>query len=202
MKRTGIETLESGVKINWDSHHSAANPSAKRNYQRRIEVTCAKCGKWRQINSCALWEYRQGKKKLCWECHKIKLADRNSTGVIGRHCNQSGYIIRTLASFSDKELEIIRPMLRSPSKGRRKNRTEVLEHRAVMALSLGRPLNQDEVVHHLNGKKSDNRLENLELHRKGSHSKTHIELLQENKQLKERVEELQRELDSVRKYLK
>lgn len=54
---------------------------------------------------------------------------------------------------------------------------ETCLHRHIMEEHLGRKLTYNEVVHHINGNKKDNRLENLTVMSRGEHARLHLETL-------------------------
>lgn len=87
-------------------------------------------------------------KGLC-STHYRRWYRTGDVGVSGRkgfHVNANGYKLITMPEHPN-----------ALSNGM------VPEHRLIMSQALGRPLRRDETVHHRNGIRTDNRIENLEL---------------------------------------
>lgn len=98
-----------------------------------VTSTCEECGK-----PIFIPQQHQLKVRFCSRaCSKYGV--RNPMWVDGKTQTPSGYVMLSL-------------------RGNKK-----LEHRAVMEAALNRPLEPHEQVHHKNGNRSDNRIENLEL---------------------------------------
>jgi DNA-binding Lrp family transcriptional regulator len=69
-----------------------------------------------------------------------------------RQVTSHGYVKLTVTMLPISQAVLAREMTTNQS---------IFEHRLVMALFLGRPLKKTEIVHHLNGVRSDNQIENL-----------------------------------------
>lgn len=96
---------------------------------------CGKCGVERVLQSGLLRRAQKlGDKYACRKCH------------VTRSISSDGYV-----------------KLWQPTSPNARKSGYVMEHVAVMAEHLGRPLLAGETVHHKNGIKTDNRYENLEL---------------------------------------
>ena len=116
-----------------------------------IWTACIGCGRERWVQ--AVWG-KPGRER-CRRCAHWQG---------GRKVRGDGYIELWLDAT-----DFFRPMSRS----RVSWGSYVLEHRLVMARFLGRNLQSWELIHHKNGIKDDNRLENLELTTRGSHTLAH-----------------------------
>jgi hypothetical protein len=118
------------------------------NRLRYIWAACSKCGIPRWVH----FVHGKPRNELCDHCRRWKSN--------GRIITSQGYVAVKLNTN-----DLYYPMIGKDG--------YVLEHRLIMAQSLGKCLEESELVHHKNEVKTDNRRENLELTDRSEHPKIH-----------------------------
>lgn len=115
-----------------------------------VKCVCDNCGK--EFDTYKCYEKRNRKHRFCSKACESEFRNYNnsiSQWRGGRVSPSTGY---KYIMYCGKEIE---------------------EHRLVMMRHLGRELNKNEVVHHINGNKLDNRIENLQVMTRSEHQRLH-----------------------------
>lgn len=153
-----------------------------------IESICVHCGESYKTRSD---DYKRkyetnNQKKLCPACSSL-----NFNGYI----ETKGYVVKYWRTYPKEYWELLKKMCKSNG--------QIKDHRAIMAMYLNRPLSENEIVHHKNGVKTDNRVENLEIIAASEHQVFHMtELANANKKLQEENKKLREEMKCLYEKLK
>lgn len=169
VRSTGIYKFSTGSIV----YLGSVDPNNKS----RFLVECGMCHATRYVQiSKHMLEHSTGYCRHCAEIAKNKGGKNHPGWKGGVLTDKDGYVCISSTLLSEDDLRIVEPMIN--------NAGYIREHRLVVARSMGRPLSSSEIVHHINGIKDDNRLENLSLKNRSSHSQSHAETIAELTRLK------------------
>lgn len=176
VKEPVIKTIK-GITGLFYNYRDKANAS-----RWKIEIECPECGEMYWLKEPSI---RTGKTRMCYKCaiSRLKAKGKDHLGYKnGKTKKPSGYVYLLL----DEDDEFL---CMSTTTG-----NYVAEHRYVVAKKIGRPLKTSEHIHHLNGIKDDNRIENLKL----VNGEEHMIITQ----LEQRVKRLEKENKRLKNKLK
>jgi hypothetical protein len=123
-----------------------------------IKVQCPNCKEYRWVQE--RYFNKENFSSWCCACQAGKKGSDSHNWHGGKRHSVKGYIKIYVTPDS-------------PFASMRHPDGSILEHRLMMAKHLGRPLKPEEIVHHKNGIKSDNRLDNLEINTLSTHMSFH-----------------------------
>jgi len=174
--KTAVQPVEFVCQVCGTAFHK--NPGELRSYRRQWGKDPLYCSR-----ACGGIGRRRNEGKPCVVCGKpvpVKWVDSSSPNRTARTVGGRNSICspECRSIFKRRELERLKPLeqrtvSRTPGRNgyvrlifprtAESDSYEIFEHRHVMEQHIGRPLHREETVRHINGVKSDNRIENLEL---------------------------------------
>lgn len=132
--------------------------SGKEYYETYEPKFCLTCGT--QIRFDVNYATKRWCSKRCVERSNVAKGRYSKAWKQGIWKHNLGYIEIHIDNYPEEFHSILKPMARKGDKW-------LLEHRANLAIKLGRSLHSNEHVHHKNGVRDDNRPENLEVWLRG-----------------------------------
>lgn len=144
------------------------------------EVPCPKCGKVMLLRPSEVWRRKTCSRRCAMAGNKLWLKrDPNGEAMVRSHEKLRERLASESNPFRGKRGELSlwwrggRRLVKGYVQIGRYGAPPVLEHRLLMEKSIGRELRPDEVIHHINGDRKDNRIENLAVMTRAEHSRLH-----------------------------